>query len=231
MIWFTMEQNNQKKKIQKSGFLKRKEQNKKCLDEIASKSKKMTNFFTPTVLNQDSAKLKKNQNLESNQIEFISEKVLSNSPLISQVHITSNIDSTTRWRCKSDSVQNIFGRADMWIVEAQHGERKSFIYVKIVLSLYEISQSNDFNVNVRSNARSLLGRLTSYETTLTAMTFIHIFKLTTPLSDYLQTSNLDYIQVYKKIVVTEKLLKQNQRNFTPISTAAKIFINFVSEKI
>jgi hypothetical protein len=119
----------------------------------------------------------------------------------------------------------------MWIVETQHGERKSFIYVKIVLSLYEISQSNDFNVNVRSNARSLLGRLTSYETTLTAMKFLQIFKLTTPLSDYLQTSNLDYIQPYRKIVVTEKLLKQNQRNFTPISTAAKIFINFVSEKI
>ncbi|KAL4101091.1 hypothetical protein QTP88_021111 [Uroleucon formosanum] len=97
----------------------------------------------------------------------------------------------TRWRCISDSVQKIFGRADMWIVEAQHGERKSFIYVKIVLSLYEISQSNDFNVNVRSNARILLGRLTSYETALT----------------------------------------QNQRNFTPISTAAKIFNNFVSEKI
>lgn len=137
----------------------------------------------------------------------------------------------TRWRCKSDSVQKIFGRADMWIVEAQDGEWKSSIYVKIVLSLYEISQSNDFNVNIRSNARSLLGRLTSYETTLTAMTFLQIFKLTTPLSDYLQTSNLDYIQAYRKIVVTEKLLKQNQRNFTPISTAAKIFINFVSEKI
>lgn len=54
-----MEQNNQKKKIQKSGFLKRKEQNKKRLDEIASKSKKLTNFFTLTVLNQDSAELKK----------------------------------------------------------------------------------------------------------------------------------------------------------------------------
>lgn len=54
----------------------------------------MTNFFTPTVLNQDSAELKKNQNLESNQIEYISEKVLPNSLLISQVHTTSNIDST-----------------------------------------------------------------------------------------------------------------------------------------
>jgi len=63
------------------------------------------------------------------------------------------------------------------------------------------------------------------------MTFLQIFKLKTPLSDYLQTSNLDYIQDYGKIVVTEKLLKENQRNFTPISTAAKIFINFVSEKI
>jgi len=84
-----------------------------------------------------------------------------------------NIGATHR-RCKKDSVQKIFGRADMWIVEAQHRERKSFIYVKIVLSLYEISQSNDFNVNVRSNARSLLGRLTSYDTTLTAMTFLQI---------------------------------------------------------
>ena len=99
-----MEQNNQKKKIQKSGFLKRKEQNKKRLDEIASKSKKLTNFFTPTVLNQNSAELKKNQNLESNQIECISEKVLPNSPLLSQVHTTSNIDSTHCFFSPSTSI-------------------------------------------------------------------------------------------------------------------------------
>lgn len=35
----------------------------------------------------------------------------------------------------------------------------------------------------------------------------------------------------EKIDVTEKLLKQSQRNLIPISTEAKIFIDFVSEEI
>lgn len=113
----------------------------------------------------------------------------------------------TRWRCKSDAVGKIFGRSVMWMDEVKHEERKSFIFIQVVFALHEISQSSNFNVNVRSTARSLLGHLTSYETTLTAMMFLQIFNVTTDLSDYLQTSNLDYIQAWRKIEATIKLLK------------------------
>lgn len=89
-----MEQNIQKKKNQKCGSLKRKEYNKKRLDEIASKSKKLTNFFSPTVINQNSTEQQKNQSPYSNEIECISEKIVPSLSLKSQVHITSNIDST-----------------------------------------------------------------------------------------------------------------------------------------
>jgi len=87
-----MELNDQKKKNHKSGSLKRKEYNKKRLNEIASKSKKLKNYFTPTVLSQNFTEQQINP--ASNEIECISEKCVPNSPLKSQVHnIISNIDS------------------------------------------------------------------------------------------------------------------------------------------
>lgn len=81
----------------------------------------------------------------------------------------------------------------MWLDGNTDKIQKCFIHIKIGFALHEISQSSDFNVNVRSTARSLLGRITSYETTLTAMMFLQVFKFTTALSDYLQTLNLDYL--------------------------------------
>ncbi|XP_050547294.1 uncharacterized protein LOC126908981 [Daktulosphaira vitifoliae] len=119
----------------------------------------------------------------------------------------------------------------MWTNEGKNEERKKLTYVSIVLALYEISFSNSFAAGVRSTARSLLNRLTSYETTLTAMMFLQIFKFTTALSDYLQTSSLDYIQAWRKIEVTIKSLKENQREFSSISAAAKEFSIFTSEVI
>lgn len=98
-------------------------------------------------------------------------------------------------------------------------------FMKFLLS------TNDFSNCVRSTAQSLLGRLTRYETVLTAMLFLQIYKFTTALSDYLQTSGLDYIQAWRKIDGTIKSLKENQREFLPVSAAAKIFIEFVSSVI
>jgi len=95
-----MEQNNQKKKNHKSGSLKRKEYNKKRLNEIAYKSKKLKNFFPQTVLCQNFTEQQINQNPD----ECISEKVVPNSPLKSQVHITSNIDSTHCFNSPSTSI-------------------------------------------------------------------------------------------------------------------------------
>jgi len=137
----------------------------------------------------------------------------------------------TRWRSKNDAVIKIFGRIDMWNKSAKNDDKKQFVYVQIVFALYEISVTNDFSNSVRSTAQSLLGRLTRYETVLTAMLFLQIFKFTTALSDYLQTSGLDYIQAWRKIDGTIKSLKENQREFLPVSAAAKIFIEFVSSVI
>jgi len=63
------------------------------------------------------------------------------------------------------------------------------------------------------------------------MMFLQIFKFTTILSDYLQTSGLDYIQAWRKIVGTINSLKENQREFLLISAGAKIFIEFISSII
>lgn len=91
----------------------------------------------------------------------------------------------TRWRSKNDGVIKIFGRIDMWNESIKNDDRKQFVYVEIVFALYEIYVTNDFSNSVRSTAQSLLGRLTRYETVLTVMMFLQIFKFTTALSDYL----------------------------------------------
>ena len=67
----------------------------------------------------------------------------------------------------------------------KNDDKKQFVYVHIEFALYKMSVTNDFSNSVRSTAQSLLGRLTSYETVLTAMMFLQIFKFTTALSDYL----------------------------------------------
>lgn len=77
--------------------------------------------------------------------------------------------------------------------------------MQIVFDLYEISFTNDFSNRVRSTAQDLLGRLTRYEIVLTAMMFLQIFKFTTALSDYLQTSGLDYNSAWRKIDGTKSL--------------------------
>jgi len=99
-----MEQNNQKKKNHKSGSFKRKKYNKKRLNEIASKSKKLKIFFPQTILSQNFTEQQINQNPESKVIDCISEKLVPNSPLKSQVHITSNIDSTHCFNSPSTSI-------------------------------------------------------------------------------------------------------------------------------
>ncbi|KAF0768024.1 zinc finger MYM-type protein 1-like [Aphis craccivora] len=75
-----------------------------------------------------------------------------------------------------------------------------------------------FNSKPRNDALSLLKKICSFETILVAMMFLQIFKITTPLSDYLQTQNLDFVQAYNQISCT-------------YTTIAKCFANYFKSKI
>lgn len=63
------------------------------------------------------------------------------------------------------------------------------------------------------------------------MMFLQIIKITTPLSDYLQTQNLDFVQAYNQISCTYTCLIEIKANFDDIMKAAKCFVNYLKSKI
>lgn len=53
--------------------------------------------------------------------------------------------------------------------------------------------------------------LLKFDTIITAQLFLPIFKITTPLSNYLQTSEMDLLQSYKMVENTKITLKDVSR--------------------
>ena len=68
------------------------------------------------------------------------------------------------------------------------------LYVDMQTCFSEIASNPQFNVTARDEARTLMGKLTKFETILTAATFNRIFAITTPLSEYLQNKGLDILR-------------------------------------
>ncbi|XP_025196206.1 zinc finger MYM-type protein 1-like [Melanaphis sacchari] len=138
----------------------------------------------------------------------------------------------TRWRSRNDAIVKIFGRIDFWIKGDLSTENESkFVYIQILVALYEISISNQFNSKIRNDSLSLMKKFCSYETVLVTMMFLQIFKITTPLSDYLQTKNLDYIQAWRHVSSAHKSLQSVRNRFCDIIKAAKTFVDFAIKKI
>ncbi|XP_025416538.1 uncharacterized protein LOC112687804 isoform X2 [Sipha flava] len=138
----------------------------------------------------------------------------------------------TRWRSRNDAIVKIFGRIDFWIKGDLSPENESkFAYIQLLVALYEISISNQFNSKIRNDSLSLMKKFCSYETVLVAMMFLQIFKIITPLSDYLQTKHLDYIQAWRHVSSAHKSLQSVRNRFCDITKAAKTFVDFVVKKI
>ena len=65
----------------------------------------------------------------------------------------------------------------------------------------------------RSEANALKDKLLDYEVIFTAFIYLRIFKYTTTLSDYVQTSSLDYVQAWYQVSVVKKNLAAISRDF------------------
>ncbi|KAK5639462.1 hypothetical protein RI129_011954 [Pyrocoelia pectoralis] len=78
-------------------------------------------------------------------------------------------------------------------------QSSTYVFFELTLELLKIASCTDFNGKVRNNATAFLHTFVSFETVVTAMIFLQIFKITTPLSDYLQTRNLDYAQAWRLV--------------------------------
>lgn len=135
----------------------------------------------------------------------------------------------TRWRSKSDATSKIFGRYNNWMkLACDEGKQAKTVYIELVISLSIVANSQGFSPKTRNEANSLLQKFLSFETILTAMMFLLIFKSTTPLSDYLQTKNLNYAQAWNLISSAQDSLKNARNKFPDILNAAKNFVKFMT---
>ncbi|XP_074030798.1 uncharacterized protein [Leptinotarsa decemlineata] len=141
----------------------------------------------------------------------------------------------TRWRSRSNAATKIFGRIDMWTSSEEQSSNTAkpnkHIYLELVLALFKISHSADFNAKVRHEATALLKKYLDFETVLVGMIFLQLFKITTPLSDYLQTKNLDYAQAWRNIESSLSRLKHLREKFDETLNAAQRFVLKMTQKL
>jgi hypothetical protein len=128
-----------------------------------------------------------------------------------------NTIGKTRWWAKAGAVQKIFGEFGN-----EEAVNKS-LYVDVLTCFSEIVSSPRFNVTARDEARTLVDKLTKFETILTAATFNRIFAITTPLSEYLQTSGLDILQAWRMVESAIEKLERISRDFSTVLRVATQF--------
>lgn len=94
-----------------------------------------------------------------------------------------------------------------------------------VLTTLEKIRDNENDREVSTEAAMYIEQLSSFSFVLTLLIYDHIFDITTPLSTYLQTKNVDFIQATDFVNVAIKKLNdlRNEESFEKFLTIAKSF--------
>eukprot|EP00795_Rhopilema_esculentum_P003454 gene3454-1833_t len=121
-----------------------------------------------------------------------------------------NTIGKTRWWAKAGAIQKVFGDFDFI-----HTEQNA-LYIDMLIILSGIAHNNEFNTSARDDARTLLGKLLTFETIVTATVFHAIFAITTPLSEYLQTRGVDLMQAWRVVGSATERLEKISRDFENI---------------
>lgn len=135
----------------------------------------------------------------------------------------------TRWRSKNDALCKIFGSYNTW--KTSEPVRYTAVYKNVVPALKKIADCTEFSAEIRHKANSLLNRFLSFEVILTAMTYLRIFEKTTPVSDYLQTKGLHFVQAWRQISMVTSSLKKIQRDFNSVYENAQNFVKIMSSEL
>ncbi len=67
-----------------------------------------------------------------------------------------------------------------------------------------------------------------FETVLLTNVFLRIFAISTPLSEYLQTSRLDYAKVWNQVEGTTAALRKDSRDFESVHEKAVTYVASVN---
>ncbi|XP_068122030.1 zinc finger MYM-type protein 1-like [Hyperolius riggenbachi] len=128
----------------------------------------------------------------------------------------------TRWSSRARALRKLFGSFD---------DHSKELCSDLLIILKQVSESHDFRTSVRHEALKLGENLCKFETILVAFTFVRIFDITTPVSDYLQSTGLDFIQAWRMVDDAVKRLNKIRRDFPGVLQSATHFIDLINEKL
>lgn len=135
----------------------------------------------------------------------------------------------TRWRAKHNAVAKIFGTYDDACDETASSS-SARLYNVLVMCLNNIAHCASFPGMHRSEAKALQDKLLDYEIITTAFIYLRIFKYSTPLSDYLQTPGLDYVQAWRQVSTVQQNLLANARDFIDVLKTVNVFITHANKQ-
>lgn len=108
----------------------------------------------------------------------------------------------TRWWAKEEALSKIFGSI----------KSTDCLYIKLLISLYEIETSEHFSIEIGSKAKNFKESMLKYSTLLIAFMYQRIYKITSPLSKYLQTNGMDLHKSQQLVNIAHKELQYIQRD-------------------
>ena len=92
------------------------------------------------------------------------------------------------------------------------------------------TKSTGFTGIHRSEPNDLKKKLLDYEVIFTAFVYLRIFKCTTPLSDYLQTNDLDAVQARRQVSMVKKNLVAISRDFPQLLESVSSFVQWANKQ-
>jgi hypothetical protein len=102
---------------------------------------------------------------------------------------------------------------------------------KLFGSFYNDDTKELFSDKVVFDTKCLGESLSKFEPVSVAFTYIRIFYITTPVSDYLQTPGLDVLHAWRMISEATDKLNQIAKDFAAIYQHATTFIDGVNDKL
>ena len=127
----------------------------------------------------------------------------------------------TRWWAKEEALSKIFDS-----IKSTDG-----LYIELLISLYEIETSEHFSIEIRSKAKNFKESMLKYSTLLTAFMYLRIYKITSPLSKYLQTNGMDLHKSQQLVNIAHKELQHIQRDVKGLKKQVDAFIINANNKL
>lgn len=128
----------------------------------------------------------------------------------------------TRWWAKEEAIRKIFGTLD---------NDNNGLYIEVLVSLHDIEISTKYSPDIRTKAKHLKESFLKYTTILTAFLYLRIFKITTPLSKYLQTTGMDIHKSQQMVNAAIQDLKLISRNDEGLKYIVNKFIKDANKKL